>query len=178
MWAQRILRSVCATMYLRSVSMYNQGSKTSTGGQRRLRSDCADAQSDLSIRWLHGRTYIFSRWGWFVQQKYKLVCAVRQSDKGHRCLTAAYYNASPYYVSWSCKPWYACTGRAGCSEPSLSTFTLTDHFLRAGVSHCYARTQVLRLCERAGCVPILYMYHVALKLCEYSKGRENELFKY
>ena len=31
----------------------SQGSKASSGGQRRFRSDCADAQADLSLRWAH-----------------------------------------------------------------------------------------------------------------------------
>ena len=30
-----------------------QGSKVSSSRQRRLRSDCADAQADLSLRWAH-----------------------------------------------------------------------------------------------------------------------------
>ena len=42
-----------------------QGCKVSKCGQRRLRSDCADAQADLSLRWARiseGR-YVFSRYG-------------------------------------------------------------------------------------------------------------------
>ena len=43
---------------------YSQGCKVSTCGQRRLQSDCADAQSDWSLRWTHVRRYIFSRCHW------------------------------------------------------------------------------------------------------------------
>ena len=34
-------------------SVSSQGPKASSGGQRRLWSDCADAQADLSLRWAH-----------------------------------------------------------------------------------------------------------------------------
>ena len=34
-------------------SLDSPGSKVSVGGQRRLRSDCANAQADLSLRWAH-----------------------------------------------------------------------------------------------------------------------------
>ena len=34
-------------------SLGSQGSQPSSGGQRRLLSDCADAQADLSLRWAH-----------------------------------------------------------------------------------------------------------------------------
>ena len=34
-------------------SVGSQGFKVSSGGQRRLRSACADAQADLNLRWMH-----------------------------------------------------------------------------------------------------------------------------
>ena len=39
----------------------SQGCKVSSCEQRRLRSDCADAQADLSLRWAHTSDGTFSR---------------------------------------------------------------------------------------------------------------------
>ena len=38
-------------------SVGSQGSNAFSGGQRRLRSACADAQADLSLRWMHMQSF-------------------------------------------------------------------------------------------------------------------------
>ena len=40
--------------------LHSQGCKVSSCGQRRLKSDCADAQADLSLRWAHMREGTFT----------------------------------------------------------------------------------------------------------------------
>ena len=61
MYTQRRLRSACASAQsdqsLRRHSVGSQGSKASSGGQRRLWSDCADMQADLSSLGAHAILY-------------------------------------------------------------------------------------------------------------------------
>ena len=72
-----------------------QGYNVCSCEQRRLRSDCADAQADLSLRWLHVSEGTFSHFAAQILVEIDMLCP---SEIIYPCLSAFTYSDENFLV--------------------------------------------------------------------------------
>ena len=80
-----------------------QGCKVSSCGQRRLRSDCADAQADLSLRWRHMSEDTVSHVAAHICSPISVNCIYpKHSDALTPSLTSLKNVTTPFYFLFLC----------------------------------------------------------------------------